>query len=150
MPTLGDGDDADETWCCGSQPLERGVIMSVTTDMLKVIQMAKPTTPLPDGLKVTALQGPNTLNSAPTSPALAIGSFTMWPLSYIDNRVSFGMAMYDPKGNVVRVEEKRGARYIYKITIDGSGDSATVSFWGQGDQKVTMTLPDLTGDLAKQ
>jgi hypothetical protein len=121
--------------------------MAITTDMLKVIQMAKPAGPVPDGTKITALQGPNTLNSAPTSPALAIGGFVLLPLSYMDNRVSYGMAMYDPMWRLVKLTEKPGARYVYKITIDGSGDTATVSFWGQSDQKVTLGLQELASDL---
>ena len=117
--------------------------MACTMDMLKAISMPKPMGAIPSGLKVTALTGPNTTQSAPSCPVLAIGSFTLWPMSYYDNRVSFGMVMYDPKWKAVSQVEKTGARYVYKITPDGSGGSGSVTFWGQSDQKVTMSLDEI-------
>ena len=110
-------------------------------EMLKVITLQKPKAAIPSGMKVTALTGPGTTQSAPASPVLAVGGFTLWPMSYLDNRVSFGMVMYDPKWKVVNTVEKRGARYIYKLTLDAKGQSAT--FWGQSDQKVTMSLDEI-------
>jgi hypothetical protein len=121
--------------------------MACSMDMLAVIQMPKPRGPIPDGMKVTSLGGPNTLQPAPSCPALSIGSFTLWPMSYIDNRVSFGMVMYDPKWKVVKQIEKPGARYIYKITLNGSGGTGSVTFSGQADQAVTMSLDEICGML---
>jgi len=112
-------------------------------DMLEAIKMPAPEGPTPSGMKVTALAGPNTLQSAPSCPVLAIGGFTLWPMSYIDNRVSFGMVMYDPKWSVVAQVEKPGARYVYKITMEGTGGSGSVTFWGQADQAVTMSLDEI-------
>jgi len=115
--------------------------MNGTMGMLSVIKMRAPKGPVPAGMKVTAISGPNTTQSAPACPALGVGSFTLWPMSYYDNRVSFGMVMYDPDWHVVNQVEKKGARYVYKITLDGSG--STVTFWGQADQKVTMALSEI-------
>lgn len=112
-------------------------------DMISVIQMPSPKGPVPDGMKVTALAGPNTLQSAAACPVLGIGSFTLWPMSYIDNRVSFGMVMYDPQWNIVNQVEKPGARYVYKITQNDSGGSGSVTFSGQADQAVTMSLDEI-------
>jgi hypothetical protein len=117
--------------------------MACSMDMLAVIHMQKPKGPVPDGMKVTALQGPNTLQPPASCPALSIGSFVLWPMSYIDNRVSFGMVMYDPKWKVLKQVEKRGARYVYKITLNGSGSTGTVTFSGQADQSVTMSLDEV-------
>ena len=117
--------------------------MACAMDMLKAISMPKPNGAIPNGMKVTALTGPNTTQSAPTCPALAIGSFTLWPMSYYDNRVSFGMVMYDPKWKAVSQVEKTVAQYVHKITLDGSGGSGSVTFWGQADQKVTMSLDEI-------
>ena len=117
--------------------------MNGTMAMLKAIAMPKPKGAVPNGMKVTALTGPNTTQSAPSCPALAVGSFTLWPMSYYDNRVSFGMVMYDPKWKTVNQVEKKGARYVYKITLTGSGTSGSVTFWGQSDQKVTMSLDEI-------
>ena len=117
--------------------------MPCSMDMLAVIQIAAPKGPIPDGMKVTALAGPNTLQPAPSCPVLGVGGFTLWPMSYIDNRVSFGMVMYDLKWNIVNQVEKPGARYIYKITLDGSGETGSVTFSGQADQAVTMSLDEI-------
>ena len=119
--------------------------MAVTMDMLEVIQMPLPPKgPVPAGLKPTAL---SSADSGPTqvSPVLAIGAFTFWPMSYDDNRMSFGMVMYDPHWNVVNVIEKKGARYIYKITLDAS--AGTVTFWGQADKTVQMAPADFAPAL---
>jgi hypothetical protein len=117
--------------------------MSLTMEMLSIIYATKPPGPIPAGLKVTALADPNRLDPAKTCPALAIGSFSYWPLSYIDNRVSFGIVSYDGKGNIVEETEVKGARYVTKITMQGSDTSGSVTFWGQADQSVTMTLDQL-------
>ena len=121
--------------------------MSCSMDMLSVLKMSAPKGPIPEGMKVTALQGPDTLQSANPGPVLGVGSFTLWPMSYVDNRVSFGMVMYDPLGRVVNQVEKSGARYVYKITLDGSGDAGSVTFWGQANQSVTMSLDEICGML---
>jgi hypothetical protein len=116
--------------------------MKTAIDMLEVIAMKRPKGPIPDGMKAASIGGPDVLQPAPAIPALAVGSFTLWPMSYIDNRVSFGMVMYDPLWKVVNQVEKRGARYIYKISLaDDGSDSAT--FWGQANQKVTMSLDEI-------
>lgn len=104
-----------------------------------------PTRPrdIPEGLKITSLAGPDSFTAAPT-PVIRVGSFTIWPLSYYDNRVSFGMALYDPCGCVVRVVEKPGARYVYKVT----NENGTVTVWGQSDQRVTLTADEIGEILA--
>ncbi|HZS48238.1 MAG TPA: hypothetical protein VFC63_24425 [Blastocatellia bacterium] len=114
--------------------------MNPIPNMLSIIQMTKPHGQVPNGMKVASINGPNSLQPLPKCPAVAVGSFTLWPMSYIDNRVSFGMVMYDPKWNVVTSAEKPGARYIYKIEKDAAGN---VTFHGQADQKVTMSLDEI-------
>jgi hypothetical protein len=117
--------------------------MACSMDMLAVIHIQKPLGPIPDGMKVTCLQGPNVLHPAASCPALAVGGFTLWAYSYIDNRVSFGMVMYDLNWKVVNQVEKPGARYINKITLNGSGSDGSVTFSGQADQSVTMSLDEI-------
>ena len=112
-------------------------------DMLSVIAMRTPKGAIPDGLKVTSISGPDSLQPLPACPSLAIGGFTLWPMSYMDNRVSFGMVMYDLNWNVVNTIEKPGARYVYNITLNGSGDSGSVTFWGQANQQVTLSLEEI-------
>lgn len=111
-------------------------------NMLSVIHIPAPEGAIPDGMKVAAFAGP-TSQPAPACPVLAIGSFVLWPMSYIDNRESFGMVLYDPEWKIVNQVEKPGARYVYKITLNGSGESGSVTFSGQADQTVTMSLDEI-------
>ncbi|HEX3110784.1 MAG TPA: hypothetical protein VHU41_16925 [Thermoanaerobaculia bacterium] len=115
--------------------------MGLSADMLSVVKLSKPPGPTPNGLKVTTLADPKTLTMASSTPTLAIGGFIIWPMSYMDNRVSFGMVSYDPKGRVVEQLETPGARYVYKVTVDKA--SGTATFWGQDDQKVSLTLDQM-------
>jgi hypothetical protein len=110
--------------------------MTWPSDTISTSIMQSPPGPVPDGLKVATFDGPNSFNRAPT-PVVLVGSFVIWPYSYDDNRVSFGMALYDCC--LMRVVEKTGARYVYKIT----NDNGTVTFWGQDDQRVTLTPDDI-------
>ena len=97
---------------------------------------------LPAGMKVTCLQGPNTLNSSTTCPVVQYQGLTWWALSYIDNRVGMAIVGYaSPNGAPVAQIAKPGARYVYKITVDGSARSVT--FWGQSDQRVTATWAEM-------
>jgi hypothetical protein len=89
------------------------VNMINSMEMLKVLAMHAPRGPVPTGMKVASLAGPSVLQPAPACPLLGVGSFTLWPMSYIDNRISFGMVMYDPRWKVVHQFEKRGARYVH-------------------------------------
>ena len=114
-----------------------------TIDMCQPITLQSPPGPIPDGMKVTSLADPNQLTGAPSNPVLAVGSFILWPFSYDDNRVSFGMVMYDPLGKVVASVEKPGARYIVSITEGGSGAEGTVTFTGQTNQSVTLSCNDI-------
>lgn len=115
--------------------------MACTMNMLSVIKMKGTKGPIPQGMKVTCLAGPDTLQPAKLCPVLAVGGFTLWPMSYIDNRVSFGMVMYDPTWKVVNTVEKPGARYVYKISLNQSAKSVTFS--GQANQSVTMSLDEI-------
>ena len=123
--------------------------MDLKTENLFILSMPAPKGPIPSGLKETAIAGPDTLNPAASCPVLAIGSFTLWPMSYIDNRMSFGMVMYDPADKLVKQVEIQGARYIYKITKSGEGEAGTVTFWGQANQSVTLSLSELIQMMLK-
>ena len=114
--------------------------MACSMDMLFPIKLPAPKGPIPAGMKVTALDGPNGRPTSP-GPVLAVGSFILWPMSYVDNRVSFGMVMYDPQWKIVNQVEKTGARYIYKITLNKAASSVTFS--GQADHTVTMSLDEI-------
>jgi hypothetical protein len=112
--------------------------MAWPTETISTDTLQSPPGPVPDGLKIASFAGPDSVTRTAT-PVIRVGSFTIWPLSYDDNRVSFGMALYDPCCSVIRVVEKPGARYVYKIT----NDNGTVTVWGQSDQRVTLTPDDI-------
>jgi hypothetical protein len=100
---------------------------------------------VPEGLKIASFAGPDSFTAAPT-PVIRVGSFTIWPMSYDDNRVSFGMVVYNPCCHTTQVVELRGARYVYKITPERDG----VSVWGQSDQHVTLSADDIGAMLIQQ
>lgn len=114
-----------------------------TMDMFQPIKLAAPPGEIPDGLKVTALQDPKTLEMAKLCPVLAIGSFLLWPMSYVDNRVSFGMVLYDPRGKPVEVVETPGARYIVSIATSGRETEGSVVFTGQEGATVTLSCMEI-------
>jgi hypothetical protein len=53
------------------------------------------------------------------------------------------MVMYDPLWNVVNTVEKPGARYVYQIALNGTGSEGSVTFSGQANQSVTMSLDEI-------
>lgn len=116
--------------------------MAWPPETISIGTMQTPPGPVPDGLKIATFDGPNSFQPAPVTPVIRVGSFIIWPMSYDDNRVSFGLTLYSPTGQMVRVVEAPGARYVYKMTID----NGTVTIWGQADQSVTLT-PDDIGNI---
>lgn len=96
---------------------------------------------IPAGMKVTCTQGPGTGAAAANCPVLKWHGYTYWAFSYTDNRVSLGIVAYDPAGKAVAQWEKKGARYVYAVTVDSAGKSAT--FAGQSDAKITATWDSL-------
>lgn len=112
--------------------------MAWPAETISTTTMDTPPGAVPAGLKIASFSGPDSSSKAPT-PVVRVGSFTLWPMSYDDNRVSFGMVVYDPCGCPVRVVEKRGARYVYKAT----DDNGSVTLWGQADQAVTLSPDDI-------
>lgn len=97
--------------------------------------------PLPAGMKMTILQGPDTLQSAPDCQVLSWGSYTYWVATYDDNRYSMCFLAYDQTGKLVGQLEKQGARYMYRMTLDQTNQSVTCA--GQANRSVTVSLADL-------
>ncbi len=120
--------------------------MGCQMDMLQVIKASQPPGPVPEGMKVSFSDN-DSGSPASAGPVLSVGSFILWPMSYYDNRMSFGMCMYEPQGKVINMVEKPGSRYVYKITMEGAGGSGQVTFWGQGNTTVMMSLDDICGML---
>lgn len=93
--------------------------------------------PVPNGLKVICLKDPNTLEPSDTCPVILWGSYSYWPLSYIDNRVSMCLVAYDSAKNVVGQWEMPGARYVVRASVNSSDQSVT--FVGQSSAEVPIT-----------
>jgi hypothetical protein len=97
--------------------------------------------PVPAGLKVTCLTGPDSLQSSKTCPVVQYNGYTTWAYSYIDNRVSLALVTYDSKNNVVRNVEQKGVRYIWNEI--SSNPNQNVLFFGQSNGYATVPWSQL-------
>ncbi|KAI1489167.1 kinase-like domain-containing protein [Biscogniauxia mediterranea] len=97
----------------------------------------------PDDLKVTLDLGNTSIHR---HPVLRWGEYTYWPLSYIDNRVSFAIVVTNSKGEIVKRIPANGARYLREIEVNIK--SQEVSFIGQVGQVATLRWNDLFIDPA--
>jgi len=62
-----------------------------------------------------------------------------WALSFVDNRVAFAILKYDRDNKLVGRSDKKGARYIARISVQEN----QVNFIGQSDASVTYTADEL-------
>jgi hypothetical protein len=92
--------------------------------------------PVPAGLKVTCLTGPNVLTSSKTCPVVKYQGITTWAYAFIDNRVSMALVSYDAKNTVVRNVTHDGARYVWNAI--SSLPNQTVMFEGQSNQRISV------------
>lgn len=97
--------------------------------------------PLPGGLKEICTISPLSGASARECPVLRFDGYTFWAYSYIDNRVAMAIVARDSANQVVKVWEKPGARYIWKIMVDETAQ--TVTFIGQSNATIVMTWQEL-------
>jgi hypothetical protein len=97
--------------------------------------------PIPAGLKVTCLTGPNVLTSSKTCPVVVYQGITTWAYSFYDNRVSMALVSYDARGNVVRNVTRDGTRYVWNM-ISGS-KSKLVTIFGQSNQFIEVPWDQL-------
>lgn len=97
--------------------------------------------PVPAGLKVTCLKGPNVLTPSKTCPVVKYQGITTWAYSFIDNRVSMALVSYDAQNKVVRNVTKDGARYVWNM--NSSPSNHNVRIVGQADQSITVNWADL-------
>ena len=98
---------------------------------------AAPVPPL--GLKLTCTNGP-TSGTSFSCPVVSYSGIKFWAFSYIDNRVSLGVVGYKD-GAFVSQQELVGARYVWDATVDAR--NKTVSFYGQANQVVSISWPNL-------
>jgi hypothetical protein len=96
---------------------------------------------VPSELKITVLQGPETLQSAANCQVLTWGDYTYWAASYMDNRVAICILAFDGGNRLVKQVPKAGARYQWQLSLDAAARSITCA--GQGNQRVTATLAEL-------
>lgn len=97
--------------------------------------------PIPSGLKVTCLTGPDNLKPSKTCPVVKYQGITTWAYSFIDNRVSLALVSYDAHNNVVRNVTRDGARYVWVMT--SSLPNMTVNMVGQANQTITVPWDEL-------
>lgn len=97
--------------------------------------------PVPAGLKVTCLTGPDVLTSSKTCPVVKYQGITTWAYAFIDNRVSMALVSYDAKNTVVRTVTHNGARYVWNAL--SSLPNQTVMFEGQANRRISVTWAEL-------
>jgi hypothetical protein len=97
--------------------------------------------PVPAGLKVTCLTGPNVLTPSKTCPVVKYQGITTWAYSFIDNRVSMALVSYDAQNKVVGNVTKDGARYVWNMI--SSVPNKNVLIEGQSNQNFTVNWADL-------
>lgn len=97
--------------------------------------------PVPAGLKVACMPGPNILTMSKTCPVVKYLGYTTWAYSFIDNRVSMALVTYDSQNNVVGNITKDGARYVWEAKVNPG--EKTVTFSGQSNQTVSATYDEL-------
>ncbi|KAJ7722585.1 hypothetical protein B0H14DRAFT_3006310, partial [Mycena olivaceomarginata] len=71
-------------------------------------------------------------------PVLIVGSYTYWPLSYVDNRESLNLVGYDQNKNLISQLELPGTRYIETVIYDP--DVGVISLIGQSPAIVTASI----------
>lgn len=96
---------------------------------------------VPSELKITVLQGPDTLQPAANCQVLTWGDYTYWAASYMDNRDAICILAFDAANRLVKQVPKAGARYQWQMTLDQGARSITCA--GQANQRVTATLAEL-------
>lgn len=103
----------------------------------QVVQLpANAPPPVPGGLKVTCMTGPDSRQSSPNCPVVQYNGHNTWAYSFLDNRSALALVTYGPNNQVLANNTQNGARYVYKVTVDSNAQ--TVTFWGQADAKVTV------------
>lgn len=101
--------------------------------------------PAPDGTKLTVDLDSKLSDSE--YPILLWNGYTYWPLSYIDNRVSFAIVITKTTNNVtesdiIKTIEATGARYIDSIQVNTT--SHEVNFVGQAGEVATLSFDALS------
>jgi broad specificity phosphatase PhoE len=96
---------------------------------------------IPSGLKVSCMDGPDTLEASATCPTLVWGEHTYWAFGHRDNRTAMTVVAYDSSGAPVGEWYKPGARYLWQITRDLQAE--TVTLWGQGNRTIEINWAEL-------
>jgi multidrug resistance efflux pump len=97
--------------------------------------------PVPSGLKVSPIPGPDDLGLAPDCPVLAWGNYTYWAVDHVDNRVAMSILAFDPYDRIVKQIEKQGARYIWQMTLDQTNE--TLTCYGQANNTIKVALAEI-------
>jgi hypothetical protein len=100
---------------------------------------------VPAGLTVTCLADPSRTDLSPACPVVKVGAYTIWPLSYYDNRIAMSLVAYNTAGAVIGQWSKKGARYIVDIAVDVN--TGKIIFSGQSGHTVHIGWSELAGAL---
>ena len=115
--------------------------MTCSTEILTVRSLSAPPGPVPDNMYV-----PHDPQRPRTFAALGVGSFTIFPMRFRDNRPGAVLATYGLKNEIVSQWHLPGGYEIERITVEGSGQTAHVHFWGPSSEpetRETLTMDDV-------
>jgi len=97
--------------------------------------------PVPGGMKVTCLKGPNVLQSSKTCPVVKYLGITTWAYSFLNNQTAMALVSYDAQNKVVRNVTKQGLRYVWNMI--SSPRTKTVEIFGQVNNRVEVPWTEL-------
>ncbi|MFA6247149.1 MAG: hypothetical protein WC615_09410 [Mucilaginibacter sp.] len=107
---------------------------------IELIPASKSPAP-PAGTRPGWASGPETFDQREATPVLIWGGYMYWTFEYLDNRFAFTIAVCDYSGNIIKQWEKQGPRYIWDVALQR--DEKALTFWGQGNEKLTVKLDEL-------
>lgn len=127
---------------------QKGKRLYASHPIPQVIRRLEPKGELPEGMQFGAAAGPTNLEPAHIHLVVGLGSFVIWPLSYLDNRMSVALVVYDSNKNIINIVEKPGARFVHNVTVNNADHSVT--FWGESNHSVMLTLAEMLNMLVPQ
>ncbi len=126
----------------GQGPNYRRLSNTVSAEVQHIDPVNAPAAPA-SGWYLSCKLGPDTFQSAKTCDVLIYKGLKYWAFSNFDNRTAMAIAAYNSNNQLVAWQQKNGARYHWRTTIDA--DNRKVYFQGQAENKISISLDLLPG-----
>lgn len=129
----------------GQGPNYRRLSNTVNAEIQHIAESSAPSAPA-SGWYVNCYLGPDTFQSGETCDVLVYKGLKYWAFTHNDNRFAMAIAAYNSSNQLVAWQQKNGARYPWRTSIDA--DNLKVYFLGQGDDRIGIALDSLPGQSA--